>query len=551
MPTRSAGSLDSPGSWPSASWRTWVRRSLTGADRRLGPPTSHPSRPPHHTHPPFTRCHCPCHPIQPPPSPHAIVMTQVRTRFAPSPTGRLHVGNLRVAVFNHLFTRRHGGRFILRVEDTDVERNVEGSLEGIMEDLRWAGLDWDEGPGVEEGGRGPYRQSERGRLYREAAHRLEAEGRAYRCFCPDEGAERERDGAAEIGCPGGCRFLPATERTGRLEAGEPSVLRFATPDEVVSFRDEVRGVIAMSAKDLGDFIILRADGRPTYNFAVVVDDVGMEITHVIRGAGHLSNTPKQVLLFDALGVDRPIFAHLPTVLGPDRKKLSKRRGAPGVADFRAQGVPADAVVNYLSLLGWSPGDDREILTRDELVEAMDLGRIGASNTIFDPEKLRWVSSQHLAAMPLDEVARVVEPYLDRTRFPLRDEQIAPALDAIRTRLEALGEVNEHLAILFPTDEVLQGARDELRHDPGAPSVLLAVREALAAVDPWEADALAAAVRAAGKEVGARGKALFHPVRLALTGDRQGPDLGKVMAGLGRKRVLMLLDESAGWVNSQP
>jgi len=470
-------------------------------------------------------------------------MTQVRTRFAPSPTGRLHVGNLRIAVFNHLFTRRHGGRFILRVEDTDVERNVEGSLEGIMEDLRWAGLEWDEGPGVEEGRHGPYRQSERGRLYREAAHGLEARGRAYRCFCPDEGAEREREGAAEIGCPGGCRFLPADERDRRMAAGESSVLRFATPDEPVSFRDEVRGVIAMSARDLGDFIILRADGRPTYNFAVVVDDVGMEITHVIRGAGHLSNTPKQVLLFDALEVDRPVFAHLPTVLGPDRKKLSKRRGAPGVADFRTQGVPADAVVNYLSLLGWSPGDDREILTRDELVEAMDLGRIGASNTIFDPEKLHWVSSQHLARMSLDELAAAVEPYLDRSRFPLDEAGIAPAIDAIRTRMGALGEVDEHLGLLFPPDEVLEGARGELTEDPGALAVLGAVRETLAAVDPWEAETLAGAVREAGKEVGARGRALFHPVRLALTGDRQGPELGKVVAALGRGRVLALLDRS--------
>lgn len=458
-------------------------------------------------------------------------MTQVRTRFAPSPTGRLHVGNLRVAVFNHLFTRRHGGQFILRVEDTDVERNVEGSLEGIMEDLRWAGLDWDEGP---------YRQSERGALYLEAAYRLEEEGRVYRCFCPDEGPEREREGAAQLGCPGGCRTLPHEERTRRLEAGEPAVLRFATPDEPISFRDEVRGVIAMSARDLGDFVVLRADGRPTYNFAVVVDDVAMEITHVIRGSGHLSNTPKQVLLFDALGAERPVFAHLPTVLGPDRKKLSKRRGAPGVAEFRTQGIPADAVVNYLSLLGWSPGDDREILTRDELVETMDLSRIGASNTIFDPEKLHWVSSQHIANLSLEALSDAVLPYLDRGRFPLGYDEVAPALDAIRTRIGALGEVNEHLGLLFPPEEGLAVGREELGADPGAPGVLRAVRQTLMAVESWEAEALAGAVRSAGVEAGARGKALFHPIRLALTGDRQGPELGKVLAGLGRDRVIRRL-----------
>ncbi len=467
-------------------------------------------------------------------------MPTVRTRFAPSPTGSLHLGNLRIAIFNHLLARHHEGQFVLRIEDTDLERNVEGALEGILADLRWAGLEWDEGPDV-GGSHGPYRQSARGNSHRLAALRLEAAGRAYRCFCTDEEVAAARTGDTPgPECPGRCRSLGSGEIRARTEAGPPPVLRFAVPDDTVSFRDEVRGDIHWEGRDIGDFVILRSDERATYNFAVVVDDIAMEISHVIRGAGHLSNTPKQALLFDALEAPRPVFAHLPTVLGPDGRKLSKREGAPGVRELAGEGYHPDGVVNYLSLLGWSPGDDREILSRRELVALMDLDRVGASDTIFDPEKLRWASAQHIAAMPLEALVDAVASRVDRSRYPLSDEELPKAVDAIRTRLTTFGEVNQHLALLFPEPETLATGHAELAEEEAAEVTLRAVRQHLEEVEDWDPETLSGVVREAGKSAGARGRALFHPVRLALTGARQGPDLGQVLAGIGPRRAAQRL-----------
>jgi len=465
----------------------------------------------------------------------------VRTRFAPSPTGQLHLGNLRVAVFNHLFARHHGGAFVIRVEDTDRDRNVQGSLEAILEDLAWAGLHWDEGPD-REGPFGPYRQSERADRHRAVALGLLAGGLAYRCFCSDErlAALREEGegGAPGVGCPGGCQVGDPARAEERVMAGEAAAIRFPVPDARIEFTDAVRGDISFHGRDVGDFVILRADGRPTYNFAVVVDDIDMEITHVIRGAGHLSNTPKQVLLFDALGAPRPVFAHLPMVLGSDRKKLSKREGALGVGELRAEGYPPDAVVNYLSLLGWSPGDDREVLTRAELESELTLDRVGGSDAVFDPEKLRWMAAQHLALLPLDELVEAIEPFLDRTRFPLEGDELVRSVEAIRTRLHTLGEVNDTLAILYPGTSVLEAGVSEVRKEgEEAVRVVGGIRAALATLTSWEAEELGQIVREAGRELGARGPALFHPVRLALCGTRSGPDLGLVLAALGRDRTL--------------
>jgi glutamyl-tRNA synthetase len=465
----------------------------------------------------------------------------VRTRFAPSPTGQLHLGNLRVAVFNHLFTRHHGGAFVIRVEDTDRERNLPGALEAILEDLAWAGLHWDEGPD-REGPFGPYRQSQREDRHREVALDLLRAGRAYRCFCSDAFLRTLREegegGAPGTGCPGACQQLDPGESERRVGEGERASIRFPVPAERIRVDDAVRGAVEFHGNDIGDFVILRADGRPTYNFAVVVDDIDMAITHVIRGAGHLSNTPKQALLFDALGAPRPVFAHLPMVLGADRKKLSKREGAAGVAELRAQGYPPDAVVNYLSLLGWSPGDDREVLSREELESELSLDRVGASDAIFDLEKLRWISAQHLARLPLDALVTAVEPFLDRTRFPLEGEALRRNVEAIRTRLHTFGEVNEHLELLYPGGPALTAGVAEVRIEgPEAIRIVNGVRDALAHLPAWDPGPLGQAVREAGKGLGARGPALFHPVRLALCGTRSGPDLGLVLAALGREQTL--------------
>ena len=465
----------------------------------------------------------------------------VRTRFAPSPTGHLHVGNLRIAIFNYLLARRHGGQFVVRIEDTDTERNIPGAIEGILEDLAWAGLGWDEGPD-RDGPFGPYLQSQRAGRHAAMVDLLLDRGLAYPCFCSDTELEGLREGArADPGCPGGCRHLPKAEAEARIGGGEPAAIRFAVPSGSVAILDSVRGEIRFPAADVGDFVIRRSDGRATYNFAVVADDVEMEISHVIRGAGHLSNTPKQALLFDALGSARPTFAHLPTVLGADGRKLSKRTGAPGVRNLREAGMHPVGVVNYLSLLGWSPGDDREVLTMAELTADMDLDRVGASDTMFDPEKLRWMSGRHLATMDAASLTTAIEPWLDRARFPNLPSSPVAAIEAVRSRLETFGEVNDHLALVFASEEALQAGWEELRQEPDAAPTLQAVRQRLGTVEGWAEDELSREVREAGKETGARGPALFHPVRLALCGHRSGPDLGKVLAALGKERTLALLD----------
>lgn len=458
----------------------------------------------------------------------------VRTRFAPSPTGALHLGNVRVAVFAWLFARHHGGAFVLRLEDTDVERNRAGAEAALMDDLRWLGLAWDEGPDV-GGPRGPYRQSERSAFYERGAEHLLDSGRAFRCFCAADPATDERGWARY---PGTCRNLDPAEATRRAAAGEVHVVRFRAPGggEVV-VEDAGRGPVTVPGSDVDDFVLLRGDGRPTYNFAVVVDDVAMAISHVVRGAGHLSNTPRQALLFDALGEPRPVFAHLPTVLDPEGGKLSKRTGATTVASYREAGYPPEGIVNYVSLLGWSDPEGREVLTPEELVRSVSLERVGVSDTSYDPDKLRWVCAQHLARRPLADIVQGVRPYVDQARFPLAGEALESAVAALRTRLGAFGEIGEHLPLVLPAADVVARGGSAVAGDPGARRVTQAVAERLEALESWEPDAIGAAVREAGKALGVRGPALFHPVRLATTGAEQGPDLARILHAQGAATVL--------------
>ncbi len=456
----------------------------------------------------------------------------VRTRFAPSPTGRLHAGNARVAVFNWAFARHHGGTFVLRVEDTDTERNVARSLDTILEDLRWLGVPWDEGPEV--GGKfGPYRQSERKPSYARAARRLADAGLAYPCYC-DPGKAREPG----FRYPGTCRTLTRAMRLRREREGARPVTRFRVPAGEIVVRDEVLGAVSFPPDEFGDFVIVRADGRPTYNFAVVVDDIAMRITHVIRGVGHLSNTPRQAVLFDALGASRPMFAHLPMVLGTDRRKLSKREGASSLALLREKGYPASAVMNYLSLLGWSAPGGEEILTPTELVRDVGLDRIGTGNTVYDPAKLRWVSARHIARMPLPELARAVAPFVDPARGPADHDDLVRAVDVIRDRMTTLAEINDLLALfLVARGPELEAIHAALRRDGGAGAVLRAVAHGLNALPTWDAPAIGRSIRTAGGEAGARGPALFHPVRRAVTGRTSGPDLGRVLEVYGRDETL--------------
>src|ERR671913_1809691 len=339
----------------------------------------------------------------------------MRVRFAPSPSGQLHVGNARTALFNWLLARGKDGTFILRIEDTDSERSSRESETSILEDLRWLGLEWDEGPDV-GGLHGPYRQSERLHLYASYANELIAGGHAYLCFCPPARLESERKEDLAAGRPpryrGTCRALPAEESRARVDAGEKPVVRFKVPERTeVSFEDLVRGDVTFNTEVIGDPVLLRSDGRPAYNFAVVIDDALMEITHVIRGEDHISNTPRQILLYEAFGYTPPLFAHLSLVMGPDHAPLSKRHGATSVKEFRDKGYLPEALVNYLALIGWSPGQNEELLPADELARRFRLENVAHSAGVFDEDKLAWVNRHYLKLCTPDRLAALAEPHL--------------------------------------------------------------------------------------------------------------------------------------------
>src|ERR687883_39637 len=348
----------------------------------------------------------------------------MRVRFAPSPTGRLHVGNARTALFNWLLARGHGGTFILRIEDTDVERSTRESEAAILRDLQWLGLDWDEGP--DKGGpHGPYRQSERLHLYESYAMELLNADAAYFCFCTAAQLEAERQAALAAGRParyaGTCRALPRDHAQARIDAGERPAIRFRIPaNRDVIFKDVVRGDVRFNTEVIGDPVIVRADGHPAYNFAVVIDDALMEVTHVIRGEDHISNTPRQILVYEALGFAAPAFAHLALVMGPDHSPLSKRHGATSVAEFRSKGYLPEALVNYLALIGWSPGHDEELLPIDELARRFSLDAVGKSAGVFDLEKLAWVNRHYIKLADPRRLAELAVPF-----FTARGVVMAP------------------------------------------------------------------------------------------------------------------------------
>lgn len=467
-------------------------------------------------------------------------MSVPRLRFAPSPTGSLHLGNARTALFNWLLARRASGVLVLRIEDTDVAREVEGAEPAILEDLRWLRLPWDEGPDV-GGSYGPYRQSERGERYREAAARLLESDRAYRCFC-DETEGRERTAAGGAGYSGLCRGLDPNAAEARARGGDPHAIRFrtvprkpATTDWTVDFVDRLRGPIQFSTSDLGDPVLLRRDGRPTYNFAAVVDDLAMRITTVVRGDDHLSNTPRQVLLYRALGAEPPEFVHLPMVRGPDGERLSKRHGAVSVAELRRMGIPADAVLNAIALLGWAPSGDRTVVSLEEMLSEFEVDRIGRSPAVFDPAKLEWLSGQYLHRWGPEEIApavgerlvsagRLAEPADGGDPSWLRE--VALLAQAGITRLD---QAAGRLRGLFWTGGIPD--EDEARRvlaDPGIVPFLegtLEVADAVAADDAEGWHALLARVKA---RTGRSGKRLFQPVRVALTGEAKGPELDRLI-----------------------
>ena len=460
----------------------------------------------------------------------------MRVRFAPSPTGLLHVGNARTALFNWLLARGRGGTFVLRIEDTDVERSTRESEQGILEDLRWLGLDWDEGPDI-GGAHGPYRQSERLDLYRSYAHELVEQGHAYRCFCSAEQLDADRRAALEAGRPpqysGRCRDLPPSTVADRLALGQPAVVRFRVPEgRTVTFQDLVRGTVQFETEVIGDPVLVRSDGHPAYNFAVVVDDALMEITHVVRGEDHISNTPRQVLLYEALRFEAPVFAHLALVLGPDHTPLSKRHGATSVAEFRNRGYLPEALVNYLALLGWSPGGGDEVLPAAELARRFALDNVGHSAAVFDVEKLAWVNRHYLREADPARLAGLALPHLMNAGFLRRDTAearayLASVVPLASGSVDRLDQIATRLAFLFDFDPARACGRADVQdvlNDAGARGVIAAFAREVAGEPRLDRETFRAAAARVKAATGQKGKHLFHPIRVALTGEAGGPEL---------------------------
>lgn len=465
----------------------------------------------------------------------------VRVRFAPSPTGHLHVGGARTALFNWLFARREGGIFVLRIEDTDRARSTDASERAIYDALAWLGLDWDEGPG-KGGPHAPYRQSERLELYRREAARLVEAGLAYPCFCPPEPSGEEGGLGAY---PGTCRGIPPAEAARRAASGEPHAVRYRFDQPSVAFRDELRGEVRFDLAPLGDQVLIRRDTLPTYNFACVVDDAAMAITHVIRGDDHLSNTPKQVLYYRGLNRPTPRFYHVSMILGPDGARLSKRHGATSIEEFRDRGFLPEALVNFLALLGWSAGDDRELYDLAALREAFDLSRVGKSAAVFNPEKLLWMNAQHLRGCPEPRYRDLALPHL-LSAHPDADAEpgrAAAVLAEIRPYLSTLADVAPNARVYLaepPAPDPADPETAELLADPDCPRAVPPFCAACAALDRWDAESLKSVFKEIGKSHGFKGPKIYKPVRLALAGVPEGPAVVNLMLILGRERTLARL-----------
>jgi glutamyl-tRNA synthetase len=458
----------------------------------------------------------------------------VRVRFAPSPTGHLHVGGARTALFNWAFARRHGGAFILRIEDTDRSRSTEAYIESILDALHWLGLDWDEGPPTPG-----YRQTERLEIYRAHAERLVAEGKAYRCRCTREELEAQR--AAAQGRKETFRY-PGTCRGAAVPASEPHALRLRVPDTGRTVvEDAIHGPVEFDNTQLDDWILLRTDGTPTYNFCVVVDDVTMKITHVVRGNDHLSNTPKQVQCYDALGYPLPVFAHIPMILGPDKSRLSKRHGATSVQAFREAGILPEAMFNSLARLGWAHGD-QEILTREDVAEHFDLAQVGRAGAIFDPTKLEWLSHHWVKAAPPERLARALGPFLEAQgiRPPADIAWLARVAESLKERARTLREMADKAAFYFTRPAAYDAEAVARFWAEGARERYTLLIRRLEQQEDLDPSVLELLVRGLAAELGLRLVDLAQLVRVAVTGTAVSPPIFHVVSILGKAETLARL-----------
>ncbi|MBO7673806.1 MAG: glutamate--tRNA ligase [Atopobiaceae bacterium] len=481
--------------------------------------------------------------------------TPVRVRFAPSPTGKLHVGGARTAIYNWAFARANGGTFILRIDDTDPTRSTEENTQVILRAMRWLGLDWDEGP--EAGGDyGPYFQTKRMDTYRTAAERLVAEGKAYYCFCTPEKLEADRKAAADRhdsfqGYQRTCRNIDPAEAQARVDAGEAYTIRIKVPDDRgdVVVRDAVHGDVVFNARELDDFIIFRSDGTPTYNFATVVDDAAMGITHIIRGDDHLSNTPRQVMVYEALGAPTPTFAHISMILGSDGKKLSKRHGATSVEEYRDAGYLSDAFVNYLALLGWAPDGESTIISRERLSSEFSLDHVSKNPAIMDPKKLDFINAEYLHALDDQEFAdTVLIPQLHAADLEPAGECLHDAdwydllAAALKPRTTLSPDVVRQARFLYVADDELEYDEKSVKKwlaKQGARAALDAADVALEAIaqDDWTAEKIEAALDPLPEQLGMGKGKVFQPVRVACVGNAVSPGIGETLALLGRDHTL--------------
>lgn len=484
-------------------------------------------------------------------------MENYRLRFAPSPTGPLHIGGARSALFNYLLAKKHQGTFIVRVEDTDLERSSKESEENIKNSLKWLGMDWDEGIDV-GGDYGPYRQMERLDIYQAAIDKLLAEGKAYYCFCSEEELAAEKEAQQAKGetpkYSGKCRDLTPEQRQELLDQGMKPVIRFRVPEhEQVVINDLVRGEVTFDTDGIGDFIIVKSDGIPVYNFAVVLDDVTMKVSHVIRGEEHLSNTPRQAVIYDALGYERPQFAHISLILGRDNEgkltKMSKRHGSTSVVAYQEMGFLPEAIVNFLALLGWAPEGEEELFTLEELTEQFSLERVSKSPAVFDMEKLKWINGMYIRKASAERLLEYGLPYLKKAGYvdaePTVEQMIwaMMTIDALKNYISCFSElpaiIDQYRGKVIYRDEII----DEIKANKEIiVTVMTAMKEKLEKVNTINSDTYQQILKEIRKETGYKGRNLFHSIRVAKTGEDHGPDLDKLAIVMGRDLMLERANE---------
>ncbi|MCM2591549.1 glutamate--tRNA ligase [Rossellomorea marisflavi] len=482
---------------------------------------------------------------------------EVRVRYAPSPTGHLHIGNARTALFNYLYARSVGGKFIIRIEDTDKKRNIEGGEESQLKYLQWLGIDWDESVD-KEGEYGPYRQSERNHIYEQYLNELLESGKAYKCYCTEEELEAEREAQSASGqmprYSGKCRNLTAEEQEKLAAEGRQPSIRFRVPEgRVFSFNDIVKDEVSFESDGIGDFVIAKKDGTPTYNFAVAVDDYLMKISHVLRGEDHISNTPKQLMIFDALGWEPPVFGHMTLIVNESRKKLSKRDESiiQFIEQYEALGYLPEALFNFIALLGWSPKGEDELFSREEFIKIFDPERLSTSSALFDNQKLTWMNNQYMKALDLDQVVALAEPHLIKagkiSENPTAEEHewVRRVVGLYQEQMSFGAEIVELSEMFFKDDLEYDAEAKAVLDEEEVPEVLRAFLEEIEALENYEAAEIKKSIKNVQKSTGHKGKKLFMPIRVAVTGQTHGPELPNAIELLGKDKVKLRLQGLLG------